>query len=51
MDKNELADVEQDDVENRIIWNGTMKDCYIWDMIPASQGLDTRQVVKRIRLG
>ena len=33
MDKNELADVEQDEVENRMIWNGIMQDCYTWDMI------------------
>ena len=33
MDKNELADVEQDKVENRMIWNGIMPDCYTWDMI------------------
>ena len=28
MNKNELADVEQDEVENRMIWNGIMQDCY-----------------------
>ena len=33
MDKNELADVEQDEVENRMIWNGIMQDGYTLDMI------------------
>ena len=33
MDKNELADLEQDGVGNRKIWNGIMQDCYTWDMI------------------
>ena len=33
MDKNELVGLEQDRVENRMIWNGIMQDCYKWDMI------------------
>ena len=33
MDKNELTGLEQDRVENRMIWNGIMQDCYTWDMI------------------
>ena len=37
MNKNNMADVEKDEVENRMIWNGIMQDCYAWDMI-RSQG-------------
>ena len=33
MNKNEMADVKQDEVENIMIWNGIMQDCYTWDMI------------------
>ena len=34
-----MADVEKDEVENGMIWNGIMQDCYAWDMI-RSQGND-----------
>ena len=33
MDKNELTGLEQNGVENRMIWNGITQDCYTWDMI------------------
>ena len=33
MDKNELAGLEQDKVENRMIWSRITQDCYTWDMI------------------
>ena len=33
MDRNKLAGLEQDGVENRIIWNGIMQDGHTWDMI------------------
>lgn len=39
MNKNTMADVEKDEVENRLIWNGIMQDCYAWDMT-RSQGND-----------
>ena len=37
MDKNNMADVEKDEVENRMIWNGIMQDCYAWDMIRSQE--------------
>ncbi len=33
MDKNELAELEQEGVENRMIWNGIRQDCNTWDII------------------
>ena len=33
MDKNELAGLVQDRVENQMMWNGIAQDCYTQDMI------------------
>ena len=37
MNKNDLADVEQDEVDDRMIWNGIMQDCYAWNMIRSQE--------------
>ena len=37
IDKNELANLEQDGVGNRKIWNGITQDCDTWDMIGSQE--------------
>ena len=39
MNENELADVEQDEVENRMIWDRIMQDCYVQDMIRSQENV------------
>ena len=33
VNKNNLDNMEQDELEDSMIWNGIMQDCYTWDMI------------------
>ena len=33
VNKNNQDNMEQDELEDSMIWNGIMQDCYIWDMI------------------